>query len=177
MKSGVAGSAVTSEHADHGMTASEHIAHMAKAGDVHAGHAMDEVAWAAARAQATPLVTAIDHYLVAAEHIARGRFQQAQPLLATATEQDPQDFWAWFLQGVCHDNLAQGSDAVASYNTCVALSPSSPWAYLNRGLAHLRQQQMPRVAAALLRRQIHGFIVIVGRHGVDLLSDTLVLLE
>jgi carboxymethylenebutenolidase len=50
----VAGSAVTSEHADHGMTASEHIAHMAKAGDVHAGHAMDEVAWAAARAQATP---------------------------------------------------------------------------------------------------------------------------
>jgi carboxymethylenebutenolidase len=49
-----AGLAVTSEHAGHAMTASEHIAHLAKAGDVHAGHAMDEVAWAAARAQAAP---------------------------------------------------------------------------------------------------------------------------
>ncbi len=42
----------SSEHAAHGMTAAEHIAHMAAAGNVHAGHAMDEMAWAAARAQA-----------------------------------------------------------------------------------------------------------------------------
>src|SRR6185369_1490619 len=46
--------AAGSEHAAHGMTASEHIAHMAMAGSVHAGHAMDEMAWAAARAQAAP---------------------------------------------------------------------------------------------------------------------------
>jgi carboxymethylenebutenolidase len=44
--------AAGSEHATHGMTASEHIAHMAAAGNVHAGHAMDELKWAAARAQA-----------------------------------------------------------------------------------------------------------------------------
>jgi serine/threonine protein kinase/tetratricopeptide (TPR) repeat protein len=104
-----------------------------------------------ARAQATPLVTAVDHYLAATEHIARGRFQQAQPLLAAATEQNPQDFWAWFLQGVCHDNLAQGSDAIASYNTCIALSPNSPWAYLNRGLAHLRHQDYRKASADLDR--------------------------
>ena len=41
-----------SEHARHGMTASEHIAHMARDGNVHANHAMDEMKWAAARAQA-----------------------------------------------------------------------------------------------------------------------------
>jgi carboxymethylenebutenolidase len=50
----VAESEVTGEHAGHAMTASEHIAHLAKAGDVHAGHAMDELAWAAARLQAAP---------------------------------------------------------------------------------------------------------------------------
>src|SRR5439155_20358922 len=36
------------------MAASEHIAHMAMAGSVHANHAMDEMKWAAARAQAAP---------------------------------------------------------------------------------------------------------------------------
>jgi hypothetical protein len=45
-------SAPSSQPADHGMTASEHIAHMAMAGNIHAGHAMDEMKWAAARAQA-----------------------------------------------------------------------------------------------------------------------------
>lgn len=50
----VAAAPAAPEHADHGMTASEHIAHMAMAGSVHAGHAMDEMAWAAARAQAAP---------------------------------------------------------------------------------------------------------------------------
>jgi carboxymethylenebutenolidase len=41
-----------SQPADQGTMASEHIAHMAMAGNIHAGHAMDEMRWAAARAQA-----------------------------------------------------------------------------------------------------------------------------
>ena len=44
--------AASSQPAGYGMTASEHIAHMAMAGNIHAGHAMDEMKWAAARAQA-----------------------------------------------------------------------------------------------------------------------------
>jgi len=39
-----------SEHAGHGMTAAEHIAHMAGAGNIHAGHFMDEMRWAARQA-------------------------------------------------------------------------------------------------------------------------------
>jgi tetratricopeptide (TPR) repeat protein len=102
-----------------------------------------------ARARATPLRAAADRYLVAAEHIAKGRVHQALPLLSAATEQDPQDFWGWFLRGVCHDHLAQGDEAVACYSTCIALSPSSPWAYLNRGLAHLRRQSFQQASADL----------------------------
>jgi hypothetical protein len=39
-----------SEHAGHGMTAAEHIAHMAAAGNIHAGHVMDELSWAVRQA-------------------------------------------------------------------------------------------------------------------------------
>ena len=40
------------EHASHGMTAEEHLAHMSAAGDIHAGHALDEIKWAATPRQA-----------------------------------------------------------------------------------------------------------------------------
>src|SRR5262249_6914596 len=87
-----------------------------------------------AKAEATPLRTAADYYVVATADLAKGQFQQAMSLLAKATDKDPQDFWAWFLLGACHDNLAQSPEAIACYKTCIALAPNSPWAYLNRGL-------------------------------------------
>jgi tetratricopeptide (TPR) repeat protein len=101
------------------------------------------------RALATPLRTAADHYLVAAEHTAKGRYREALPLLTHVTAADPQDFWAWFLRGVCHDHLSQGAEALACYNTCLALAPQSPWAYLNRAFTHLRQQSYKQAAADL----------------------------
>jgi serine/threonine protein kinase/tetratricopeptide (TPR) repeat protein len=104
-----------------------------------------------ARARATPLRGPGDHYRAAAEEVARGHYQDALPLLASATAQDPQDFWAWFLRGVCHDHLAQSREAIACYDTCVALAPRSAWAYLNRGLTHLRQHDYSRAAADLDR--------------------------
>jgi serine/threonine protein kinase/Flp pilus assembly protein TadD len=100
-----------------------------------------------ARALATPLRTAADRYLMAADHLAQGRFTEALPLLAEATEQDPQDFWAWFLRGVCQDGLGRYAEAVGCYSTCLALTPTSPWAYFNRGLSHLRQQHYARAGA------------------------------
>jgi eukaryotic-like serine/threonine-protein kinase len=101
------------------------------------------------RAVHTSLQTSADHYLAAAESIAKGNVNEALPLLVAATDQDPQDFWAWFLEGVCHDHLAQGNEAIACYGTCIALAPDSPWAYLNRGLAHLRQRNYQRASADL----------------------------
>ena len=83
--------------------------------------------------------TARDRYLLAAEEMARGRPRVALPLLKEATAQDPQNFWAWFLLGLCHDSLAQNADAAACYSTCIALWPKLPWPHYNRGLTHLRQ--------------------------------------
>jgi len=48
----VEAAAPRSEHAGHVMTAAEHVAHMAAAGNIHAAHAMDEAKWA--RRQAAP---------------------------------------------------------------------------------------------------------------------------
>jgi serine/threonine protein kinase/Flp pilus assembly protein TadD len=104
-----------------------------------------------AKAGALPLVTSADHYLVAVEHVAKGRIQQALPLLKKAAEQDPQDFWAWFLRGVCHDQLAQSAESIASYSTCIALTPTSSWSYLSRGLAQLRRQNYLEAASDLDR--------------------------
>jgi tetratricopeptide (TPR) repeat protein len=100
-------------------------------------------------ARGTPLRTAQDQYLVAAEHVARGRFREALPLVEAVTGEDSQDFWAWFLRGVCHDQLSQTTQAIACYSTCIALAPQSPWAHLNRALAYLRQQRYQQAAADL----------------------------
>jgi carboxymethylenebutenolidase len=42
--------AAPSEHAAHAMTAAEHVAHLAAAGNIHAAHAIEEMKWAAMQA-------------------------------------------------------------------------------------------------------------------------------
>ena len=42
--------ATTSEHAGHAMTAAEHVAHLAAAGNIHAAHAIEEMKWSAMQA-------------------------------------------------------------------------------------------------------------------------------
>jgi serine/threonine protein kinase/Flp pilus assembly protein TadD len=100
-------------------------------------------------ALSTPLRSAVDQYLVAAELAAAGRYRAALPLLEKVTVEDAEDFWAWFLRGVCHDHLGQGKEAIACYSTCLAMVPRSPWARLNRGLAYLRQNRFQESAADL----------------------------
>src|SRR5688500_3409494 len=46
--------AAADEHATHLMTTEEHLAHLSRAGDIHAGHALDEIEWAAMARQAAP---------------------------------------------------------------------------------------------------------------------------
>ena len=41
-------------HATHTTTPEQHLAHLSAAGDIHAGHALDEIAWAAMPRQAAP---------------------------------------------------------------------------------------------------------------------------
>ncbi len=91
------------------------------------------------QARQTPLRTARDHYLAGSERLAQGRYREALPLLKTAADMEPQHFWARLLLGICHDGLSQDVEARGCYTTSIALWPEFPWAYFNRGLVYLRQ--------------------------------------
>ncbi|HEV3116028.1 MAG TPA: protein kinase [Gemmataceae bacterium] len=106
------------------------------------------------QAEQTPLRTARDHYLAGTERLAQGRYREALPLLQAAAEEEPQNFWARLVLGICYDALAQDQEARACYTTSIALYPEFPWPYFNRGLVYLRQNDF-RKAAADFNRVIH----------------------
>jgi serine/threonine protein kinase/tetratricopeptide (TPR) repeat protein len=106
-----------------------------------------EAARVRAAAEQVPLRTARDHYLVAAEHTAAGRYREALPHLDAACRMDPQYFWAAFLQGVANFELGRDAEALSSFRACLALRPDYPWAYLKRGLAYLRLKDYPNARA------------------------------
>jgi serine/threonine protein kinase/Flp pilus assembly protein TadD len=91
--------------------------------------------------------TRMDLYLLATEYHGRGQYHQALELLEKATRKNPTSFWAWFMRGVCHDQLAQYDAAVSCYSTSIALQTEFPWAYSNRGLAELRLKKYDEARA------------------------------
>ena len=91
------------------------------------------------RAKQAEFRTAHDRYLAARVLAEEGKFRAALPLIREAIRVNPQDFNLHFLQGICHDYLAQNADAVACYRACIALRPKFYGAYFNRGLSYLRQ--------------------------------------
>ena len=93
-----------------------------------------------ARAEALPLQTAQDYYWRAGEYLAAGKLREALPLLQQASRLEPQNFWAWFILANGYERLGLDGRAESCYGACIALWPSFPWAYFNRGLALLRQR-------------------------------------
>jgi eukaryotic-like serine/threonine-protein kinase len=63
------------------------------------------------------------------------------------TRRDPRSYSAWAVRGNCHDFLNQNADALACYNACVALRPTDPRAWHNRGLIYLKQRFFPLALA------------------------------
>jgi carboxymethylenebutenolidase len=53
-RAGVAAAPAAADHTSHTMTTADHLAHLSAAGEIHAGHALDEIAWAARARQAAP---------------------------------------------------------------------------------------------------------------------------
>ncbi len=92
------------------------------------------------RASKAELKTVQDRYLAARSLAEEGRFREALPLLRQAVRIHPQNFNLHFLQGICHDYLAQNAEALGCYRACIALRPQFYGAYYNRGLTYLRQQ-------------------------------------
>jgi tetratricopeptide (TPR) repeat protein len=92
------------------------------------------------RAETLPPESARDLYWQASGHLLHGRTRDALPLLLRATQQEPDNFWAWFVLGNCHERQGQDARAEACYGTCIALRPDFVWPHFNRGLARLRQR-------------------------------------
>jgi eukaryotic-like serine/threonine-protein kinase len=92
----------------------------------------------AVKARHAPLRPDKDYFLQAHGQAIDGNYRQAIDLLEKATRKDPRNFSAWFVLGNCYYELGRNGDAVACFNTCIGLRPSFPWAWFNRGLAHLR---------------------------------------
>jgi serine/threonine protein kinase/predicted Zn-dependent protease len=101
----------------------------------------DEQRRAEAEAAKAPARPDKDAFLTAYLSYTSGKYREALPLLRQATLYDPQSFVAWFARGLCHYSLLQDSDAVACFNSCVALRPDFAWSWFNRGLALRRQRQ------------------------------------
>jgi serine/threonine protein kinase/predicted Zn-dependent protease len=86
----------------------------------------------------TPARAEKDAFLSAYLDYTDGRYRKALPLLRRATQEDPRSFAAWFARGICHFELLQDAEAVACFNSCVALRPEFVWSWYNRGLAQRR---------------------------------------
>jgi serine/threonine protein kinase/Flp pilus assembly protein TadD len=104
----------------------------------------------------TPVRGAWDHYLLAREEAAQGRFADALVELHHAVAEDPRNFPAWYMMGVCAldgfgDHFGRGAEAVAHFTTCIALRPKFHGAYFNRGLAHLRLRHFAEAEADFSR--------------------------
>jgi eukaryotic-like serine/threonine-protein kinase len=92
------------------------------------------------KAKQAPVQDTRDLYLEAHELAINGSYRLALPLLIEVTRRDPRSYSAWAVRGNAHDSLNQNGDALACYNACVALRPSDPRAWHNRGLIYLKQR-------------------------------------
>jgi tetratricopeptide (TPR) repeat protein len=81
-----------------------------------------------------------DRYLEACAHVHWREYGVARQLLEGVVREEPNNSWAWFLLGLCHEGLGRDQNAVNAYNVCVGLDPEFHGAYLNRGMAYLRQR-------------------------------------
>ena len=77
-------------------------------------------------------LSALDHYDLGRSYLRARRFQQAALEFRCVLDQRPQDFWPNFYQGLCAYRLGQFHDALAAFQTCIALAPHAAECYYNR---------------------------------------------
>jgi tetratricopeptide (TPR) repeat protein len=99
------------------------------------------------QAEATPVGTARDRYLLIADYLSRGDFRAAQPFLREASNQNAYDFSVWLMLGNCCAGLGQPASAEAYYDLGIALWPNAHWGYFRRGVLHLDQKNYRQARA------------------------------
>jgi tetratricopeptide (TPR) repeat protein len=85
-------------------------------------------------------LNAAGRFLLACEHAAEGRHQEALRIVDGVVAENPNDFGAWSLKARCHQLLDQDAEAVAAYGTAIALRPTYARAYLGRASVLFAQQ-------------------------------------
>lgn len=80
-------------------------------------------------------------YLDAVAAYSNGDYQLARQRSEAATEANPVDFAAWFVQGNVLYKLRRFVEAEACYTRCLTLQPTSSFARLHRGLCRIESQQ------------------------------------
>jgi serine/threonine protein kinase/tetratricopeptide (TPR) repeat protein len=94
-----------------------------------------EARGAASRAAQLPARTVRDYYHAALEKMRQGNFAVAEPLLLDARRQEPQNAFVWYQLGLCSAGLARYQEAVARFDTSIALWPGFHGTYYERGRA------------------------------------------
>ncbi len=109
-----------------------------------------------AGAKSLPPPSPRDHYLLLADAGGRGQWRAALPVLQEMSRQDPQNYSWWLLLGNCYAGLGKFAEAAAYYDLGIAMRPNEIWAYFNRGVLYLEQQQYRQAQAdfdQVLRRR------------------------
>jgi serine/threonine protein kinase/tetratricopeptide (TPR) repeat protein len=108
-------------------------------------------------AESVPLRTPMDRYWDIVDRLDhRGRpdspaaVRKRQAIITALQDisrHDVQNFVNYLVLGNCYVRLGQLNPAISCYSTGIALRPDMPWAYVNRGLAHLDIQDYPGAVA------------------------------
>jgi tetratricopeptide (TPR) repeat protein len=109
------------------------------------------------QAETVPPRTTADRYWDVADRIDHrdrpgdpAATEQRREIMTTLQEisrGDLQNFVTYLLLGNAYVRLGQLNAAVSCYSTGIALEPDLPWAYVNRGLAHLDLRAYPDARA------------------------------
>ncbi len=83
-----------------------------------------------------PAETAFDYFLIGQEQLARGQTADALAAFARALRAQPNHFWAWYYQALCHVRLGQMALARASLSAALSHRDDVVWPYLLRGFAN-----------------------------------------
>ena len=95
-----------------------------------------------------------------------GRYREALVPLYRYSEDHPRHFSAWFVRGLCHGALGQNAESAACWTACIVLEPDMPWAYYNRALLRLQQENYLAAVADLsnvLRLQPDSMAALMNR--------------
>jgi tetratricopeptide (TPR) repeat protein len=89
----------------------------------------------------------IDHRGRPDNPAAAGQRCEIMAALQDVSRGDAHNFVNYLLLGNCYVRLGQLNAAISCYSTGIALGPDLPWAYVNRGLAHLDLRDYPGALA------------------------------